>query len=195
MNEIKKPRKPLIYYYAVAIVIVILFNSIVMPWLVQRQVKEVDYGTFMTMTEEKDIGRVEIQTNQIIFTDKADESFYKTGLMDDPQLVERLHDAGAIFASEIIEETSPLLSFLLTWILPMVIFFGVGQLLSKKMMDRAGGANSMMFNMGKSNAKVYVKSSEGINFSDVEVNFSIIFLNGSIWVVLNSACFSAIALR
>lgn len=168
MNEIKKPRKPLMYYYAVAIVIIILFNSIVMPWIVQRQVKEVDYGTFMTMTEEKDIGRVEIQTNQIIFTDKADENFYKTGLMDDPQLVERLHDAGAIFASEIIEETSPLLSFLLTWILPMVIFFGVGQLLSKKMMDRAGGANSMMFNMGKSNAKVYVKSSDGIKFKDVE---------------------------
>ena len=168
MNEVKKPRKPLLFYYAVTIGIVILFNSIILPWFMQRQVKEVDYGTFMTMTEDKDIGRVEIQTNQILFTDKADENYFKTGLMNDPELVDRLHDAGAVISSEIIEEASPILSFFLTWILPIILFFGVGQLLSKQMMKKAGGANSMMFNAGKSNAKVYVKSSNGIKFDDVE---------------------------
>lgn len=171
MNEVKKPNKPLIFYYMIVMMIIFLFNSLVMPWLAARQIRQVDYGTFMTMTENQEVGQVEIQYNQIIFTDKNAEKpqIYKTGLMDDPGLVERLHDSGAVFASEIIEETSPLLSVLLTWILPMVVFIVIGQYISKKMMDKAGGGSgSMMFNMGKSNAKVYVKSSDGINFSDVE---------------------------
>ena len=171
MNEVKKPNKPLIFYYMIVMMIIFLFNSMVMPWLAARQIRQVDYGTFMTMTENQEVGQVEIQYNQIIFTDKNAErpQIYKTGLMDDPGLVERLHDSGAVFASEIIEETSPLLSVLLTWILPMVVFIAIGQYISKKMMDKAGGGSgSMMFNMGKSNAKVYVKSSDGINFSDVE---------------------------
>lgn len=169
MNEVKKPNRPLIYYYMIAMIIVFLFNALAMPWLAERQVKQVDYGTFMTMTENQEIGQVEIQYNQIIFTDKENKQIYKTGLMNDPGLVERLHESGAVFASEIIEETSPLLSFFLSWILPMVIFIALGQYMSKKMMDKAGGGSgSMRFNMGKSNAKVYVKSSDGINFSDVE---------------------------
>ena len=169
MNEVKKPNRPLIYYYMIAMIIVFLFNALAMPWLAEQQVKQVDYGTFMTMTENQEIGQVEIQYNQIIFTDKENKQIYKTGLMNDPGLVERLHESGAVFASEIIEETSPLLSFFLSWILPMVIFIALGQYMSKKMMDKAGGGSgSMRFNMGKSNAKVYVKSSDGINFSDVE---------------------------
>ena len=132
------------------------------------QIKEVDYGTFMTMTDNKEIGKVEIQSNQILFTNKDESVIYKTGVIEDPGLVERLHDSGAEFASEIVEQTSPLLSFLLTWILPLVIFFAIGEFLSRKMMDKAGGgAGSMMFGMGKSNAKVYVQSSEGIKFNDV----------------------------
>ena len=138
-----------------------------MPKMPERQIRETDYGTFMTMTEEKHIGRVQIQDNQIIFTDKEERTIYKTGLMNDPGLVERLKESGAVFSSEIIEETSPLLSILLTWIMPMVIFIALGQFLSKKLMDRAGGSNSMMFNMGKSDAKVYVKSADGIKFADV----------------------------
>jgi len=169
MNEVKQPKRPLIFYYIVTLLIVMLFNSIAMPWLAARQVKEVDYGTFMTMTENGEIGKVEVQDNQIIFTDKAEEpQVYKTGPMNDPGLTERLKASGAQFGRVIVEETSPLLSFLLTWILPIAIFIGIGQFMSKKMMDKAGGPNSMMFNMGKSNAKVYVKSSDGINFSDVE---------------------------
>lgn len=168
MNEVKTPKKPLIYYYCVVLVILILFNFLAMPWFMERQVREVDYGTFMTMTENGDIGLVEIQSNQIVFTDKEEKQVYKTGLMDDPNRTERLHAAGAVFSSEIIEETSPFLSFLLTWILPIVIFVGLGQFMTKKLMDRAGGSNSMAFNMGKSSAKVYVKSSDGIKFSDVE---------------------------
>lgn len=168
MNEIKKPKKPLIFYYTLVLVIIILINSLLVPWMAKMQIKEVDYGTFMTMTDNKEIGKVEIQSNQILFTNKDETVIYKTGVMDDPGLVERLHDSGAEFASEIVEQTSPLLSFLLSWILPLVIFFAIGQFLSKKMMDKAGGgAGSMMFGMGKSNAKVYVQSSEGIKFHDV----------------------------
>jgi len=171
MNEIKKPKKPLMYYYLVTLLLVFLFNSITMPWLMERQIHEVDYGTFMTMTENNEIGQVEVQDNQIIFTDKNEDkpTIYKTGRMDDPGLAERLHASDAKFDKEIVEEMSPLLSIFLTWILPMLIFVGIGQYMSKKMMDKAGGGSgSMMFNMGKSNAKVYVKSSDGINFSDVE---------------------------
>ena len=168
MNEVKRPKKPLIYYYCVVMLILMLFNFLAMPWMMERQIKEVDYGTFMSMTEEKNIGQVDIQNNQIVFTDKEGKRIYKTGLMDDPSRTERLYEAGAVFSSEIVEETSPLLSFLLSWILPIVVFIGLGQFMSKKLMDRAGGPNSMSFNMGKSNAKVYVQSSDGIKFSDVE---------------------------
>ena len=168
MNEIKKPKKPLIFYYTLVLVIIILINSLLVPWMAKMQIKEVDYGTFMTMTDNKEIGKVEIQSNQILFTNKDESVIYKPGVIEDPGLVERLHDSGAEFASEIVEQTSPLLSFLLTWILPLVIFFAIGEFLSRKMMDKAGGgAGSMMFGMGKSNAKVYVQSSEGIKFNDV----------------------------
>ena len=167
MNEVKKPKKPLIYYYGIVILIIMLFNLLLMPRLMEGQIKETDYGTFMNMTKEQNIGRVQIQDNQILFTDKENTTVYKTGRMEDPSLVDRLYDSGAVFTSEIIEEASPLLSILLTWILPMVVFIVLGQMLSKKLMDKAGGQNSMMFNMGKSNAKVYVKSSDGIKFSDV----------------------------
>ena len=168
MNEVKRPKKPLIFYYCVVMLILMIFNFLAMPWLIERQIKEVDYGTFMSMTEEKNIGQVDIQNNQIVFTDKEGKQIYKTGLMEDPSRTERLYEAGAVFSSEIVEETSPLLSFLLSWILPIVVFIGLGQFMSKKLMDRAGGPNSMSFNMGKSNAKVYVQSSDGIKFSDVE---------------------------
>ncbi len=168
MNEVKRPQKPLLYYYGIVMLILMLINLIVMPWAARRQIREVDYGTFMTMTEEKNIGRVEIQSNQILFTDKEETQVFKTGPISDPDLVNRLHDSGAVFASEIVEEMSPLLSIILSWVLPIAIFFIIGQFLSKKMMDKAGGPNSMMFNMGKSNAKIYVKSSDGIKFSDVE---------------------------
>lgn len=167
MNEVKSPRKPLIYYYGVVMLVLMLFNFLAMPWLAQRQIREVDYGTFMQMTENQEIGRVEVQENQILFTDKEDTQIYKTGLMNDPDLIYRLKDSGAVFAGEIVEQMSPFLSFLLSWVLPIAIFAGLGQLMSRKMMEKAGGPNSMMFGMGKSNAKVYVKSSEGIRFSDV----------------------------
>ena len=168
MNEVKQPKKPLIYYYVIVMTIVVLFNLLAMPALMEMQVKEVDYGTFMTMTEEGSIGEVDIQDNQIVFTDKEKTQVYKTGLVEDPNRTERLYAAGAVFSSEIVEETSPLLSFLLTWILPIAIFSFIGQMASKKMMDKMGGPNAMSFNMGKSNAKVYVKSSDGISFADVE---------------------------
>lgn len=167
MNEVKTPKKPLIFYYGIALLILILFNFLALPYIVQQQVQEVDYGTFMSMTEAENIGRVEIQSNKIIFTDKAESNIYKTGLMDDPGLTERLYRSGASFTSEIIEQASPLLSFLLTWVLPLLVFFGVGQYMAKRMIKKAGGTNSMMFSMGKSNAKIYVKSSDGIKFSDV----------------------------
>ena len=166
MKEVKPPKKPLMYYYSIALMVLLLFNFIAVPWMAERQVKEVDYGTFMTMTEEKNIKEVEIETNQIIFTDN-DGNYYKTGRMDDDGLVERLHASGAEFSQEIIEQTSPFLSFLLTWVLPIVIFVGLGQYMYKKMMSNAGGAGSMMFGMGKSNAKIYVQSTQGIRFADV----------------------------
>lgn len=168
MNEVKRPKKPFIFYYGIVLAVLLLGNTLLMPYLAQRKVKEVDYGTFMTMTEEGEVGQVEVQSNQIVFTNKEETQIYKTGVMEDPGLTERLHASGARFTSEIIEETSPLLSFILSWVLPLVIFIAVGQLLSKKMMEKMGGANSMSFNMGKSNAKVYVKSSNGITFADVE---------------------------
>ena len=167
MKEVKPPKKPLMYYYSIALMVLLLFNFIAVPWMAERQVKEVDYGTFMTMTEKKNIKEVEIETNQIVFTDN-DGNYYKTGRMDDDGLVERLHASGAEFSQEIIEQTSPFLSFLLTWVLPIVIFVGLGQYMYKKMMSNAGGgAGSMMFGMGKSNAKIYVQSTQGIRFADV----------------------------
>lgn len=167
MNEVKTPKKPLIYYYGIALLILMLFNFLAMPWLAKRQIKEVDYGTFMTMTENQEIGQVEIQENQILFTNKDESQVYKTGLMNDPDLVTRLHSSGTVFASEIVEQMSPFLSILLSWVLPIVIFIGIGQMMSKRMMDKAGGGNAMTFGMGRSNAKIYVKSSSGIKFSDV----------------------------
>ena len=168
MNEVKQPKKPLAYYYFIVLLVIMLFNFLLMPKLIERQILEVDYGTFMTMTEEKNIGQVDIQDNQIVFTDKEGTKIFKTGLMEDPGRTERLYEAGAVFSSEIVEETSPFLSILLTWILPMVVFIALGQFLTKKMMDKmGGGSGAMSFNMGKSNAKVYVKSSDGIKFSDV----------------------------
>ena len=167
MKEVKTPKKPLLYYYAIALMVLMLFNLLAMPMLMRQQIKEVDYGTFMSQTENKEIDKVKIEDNQIIFTKKNDETIYKTGPMNDPGMVERLFDSGAQFSSEIIEETSPLLNFILTWILPIFIFIGIGQLMTKKLYNREGGANSMMFGMGKSNAKIYVSSSEGIKFADV----------------------------
>ena len=168
MKEVKTPKKPLIYYYAVTLVALSLLNFLVMPWLAEKQVKEVDYGTFMTMTEECDIGKVEVETNQILFTDKEGNKIYKTGIMNDPGLIDRLHASGAQFSSEIVEQMSPFLSALLTWVLPVIIFVFLGQLMTKKLMDKAGGGSaSMAFGKGNSGAKVYVQSSEGIHFADV----------------------------
>ena len=167
MNEVKQPKKPLMWYYSVVLIAILLFNVLVMPMIADMKIKEVDYGTFMSMTEQKDIGRVEIQDNQILFTNKDDSQIFKTGLLDDPGRTERLYEAGAQFSGEIVEETSPILNFFLYVMLPLIIFTGLGQILSRKMMDKMGGPNAMTFNMGKSNAKVYVKSSDGIRFSDV----------------------------
>ncbi len=167
MNEVKQPKKPLAYYYGIVLLLLLVFNWLVMPLITDAKIKEVDYGTFMSMTEQKNIGRVEIEDNQILFTDKGETQVYKTGVMQDPDLVQRLYDAGATFSSEIVEETSPLLTFLLSFIVPLVLFIALGQFMSRKLMDKMGGPNAMSFNMGKSNAKVYVKSSDGIRFSDV----------------------------
>ena len=169
MNEVKKPKKSLIYYYCVVSIVLILFNALAIPWIMERQVKKVDYSTFIEMTEKQEIGRVEIksQDNAIIFTDKDEKTIYKTGMVSDPDLTERLYKAGVSFSGEIVEQMSPLLSFFLSWILPILIFVGIGQYMSKVMMKRAGGKNAMSFGMGKSSAKVYVKSSDGIKFSDV----------------------------
>ena len=167
MNEVKKPKKPLISYYVIVLLVLLIFNFITMPWLMQRQVQQVDYGTFIEMAQNQELGQVEVQQqeNQILFTNKENTAIYKTGMMPDPDLTQRLADSGAEFSGEIVEQMSPLLSFLLTWVLPMVIFVAIGQLMYKRMMKNAGGPNAMMF--GKSNAKVYVKSSEGIKFADV----------------------------
>ena len=170
MNEVKRPKKPLIYYYMIVLVVMMLINLIAVPWFAEKQIREVSYGTFMTMTEEGDVGQVDVQSNQILFTNKEGNQIYKTGLMYDPNLTQRLHDAGITsFGSEIVEETSPFLSILLSWVLPIVVFVALGQFMSKKLMDRAGGGSgAMSFNTGKSSAKVYVKSSDGISFADVE---------------------------
>ena len=168
MKEVKSPKKPLIYYYVIVLLVLAVFNFFISPLLLSRQVTEVDYGTFMSMTENKNIGRVEVEDSQIIFTDKNDNTIYKTGVMDDPNLTERLYESGAIFSKDIEKTMSPILSFLLTFILPMVIFIALGQYLGRKLLEQAGGGkNSMAFGMGKSNARVYVQSTEGIHFDDV----------------------------
>ncbi|MGN1122563.1 MAG: ATP-dependent metallopeptidase FtsH/Yme1/Tma family protein, partial [Eubacteriales bacterium] len=167
MKEVKAPKKPIISYYLIILAILLLFNFFIMPSIMQRQIKEVDYGTFMEMTLNKEIGRVEIEENQILFTDKEEKNVYKTGLMDDPGRTERLYEAGAKFSSVIVEEMSPFMSLLFSWVIPIAIFMLLGHYMSKKLMDKAGGGNSMMFGMGKSNAKIYVQSTEGIKFSDV----------------------------
>ena len=167
MKEVKPPKKPLIYYYGVALVVLLLINFLLVPLVARHAVQEVDYGTFMTMTENKEIGQVEVEDNQIIFTNKDGSKVYKTGPMNDPDLTQRLYDAGAEFTRDIVEQTSPLLSVVLTWVLPIVLFVAVGQLMAKKLTDRAGGPGSMMFGAGKSNAKIYVQSSQGIRFADV----------------------------
>ena len=167
MKEVKPPKKPLIYYYGVALVVLLLINFLLVPLVARHAVQEVDYGTFMTMTENKEIGQVEVEDNQIIFTNKDGSKIYKTGPMNDPDLTQRLYDAGAEFTRDIVEQTSPLLSFVLTWILPIIIFIAIGQLMTKKLTDRAGGPGSMMFGAGKSNAKIYVQSTQGIHFADV----------------------------
>ena len=167
MKEVKPPRKPLFYYYGIALVVVLLINFLLVPLVARHAVQEVDYGTFMTMTENKEIGKVEVEDNQIIFTNKDGSKIYKTGPMNDPDLTQRLYDAGAEFTRDIVEQTSPLLSVVLTWVLPIVLFIAVGQLMAKKLTDRAGGPGSMMFGAGKSNAKIYVQSSQGIRFADV----------------------------
>ena len=169
MKEVKTPRKPLAIYYALVLLMLLLLNFVLLPWMGERQIKEVDYGTFMTMTEEKNIGRVDIESNQIIFTDKDETQVYKTGLMNDTGLTERLYDAGATFSSEIVEQSSPVLSFLIWFVLPIILFSAIGNQMNKKLMEKAGGGpGSMMFGgMGKSNAKVYVQSTAGIRFADV----------------------------
>ena len=168
MNEVKRPKKPLIFYYGIVMLALLLFNFLAMPWLMQRQVQNVDYGTFLDMAENKELGRVEVQQqeNQIVFTNKDNTVIYKTGMMpNDQNLTQALKDSGASFEGEIIEQTNPIVSFVVSWVLPIVLFIAIGEYMSKKMMQRAGGPNAMMF--GKSNAKIYVKSSEGIKFSDV----------------------------
>ena len=169
MKEVKPSKKPLAIYYAIVLLVLLVINLVVMPWLAERQVQEVDYGTFMSMTEQENIGKVDIQSNQIIFTDKDNKQIYKTGLMNDPGLTERLYNAGAQFSSEIVEQGSPVLSFLLWFVLPILLFSFIGNQMNKKLMEKAGGGpGSMMFGgAGKSNAKVYVQSTHGIRFADV----------------------------
>ena len=169
MKEVKTPKKPLAIYYAIVLLVLLVLNLVFVPWLTERQVKEVDYGTFMSMTAEKQIGRVDIESNQIIFTDKDEKQVYKTGLMNDPDLTQRLYDAGAQFSSEIVEQGSPVLSFLIWFALPILLFSFIGNQMNKKLMEKAGGGpGAMMFGgAGKSNAKVYVQSTHGIRFADV----------------------------
>ena len=169
MKEVKPSKKPLAIYYAIVLLVLLVINLVVMPWLAERQVQEVDYGTFMSMTEQENIGKVDIQSNQIIFTDKDNKQIYKTGLMNDPGLTERLYDAGAQFSSEIVEQGSPVLSFLLWFVLPILLFSFIGNQMNKKLMEKAGGGPGAMMSggAGKSNAKVYVQSTHGIRFADV----------------------------
>ena len=167
MKEVKSPKKPLLYYYGITLLVILLFNLLVAPLIARNQVTETDYGTFMQMIEDKDIGKVQVESDQIIFTGKSGGTVYTTGAMDDPTLTQRLYDAGATFTREVQQTTSPLLSFFLTIVLPLLIFLGIGQYMSKKLMEQAGGKNSLMFGAGRSSAKVYVQSSQGIRFSDV----------------------------
>ena len=168
MKEVKTPKKPIISYYLIILAVMLLFNFLIMPSFASRQIKNADYGDFMKMTEEGKIDKVQVEDEQILFTLKDSKTVYKTGRMDDPNLTERLYDAGITsFNKEIVEQMSPLLSLILSWVLPIVIFILLGQYMSKKLMDKAGGGNSMMFGMGKSNAKIYVQSTEGIKFADV----------------------------
>ena len=167
MKEVKTPKKPLLYYYGVALLVIVLFNLLLVPLFNQKQVTEVDYGTFMDMIDSKDIGQVEVESTQILFTNKDKSVYYKTVPMSDPTLTERLHAAGAEFAQVIEEPMSPLLGFLLTFLLPVLLFVGLGQYMRKKLMEQAGGKDSLAFGMGKSNAKVYVQSTKGIRFADV----------------------------
>ncbi len=169
MQEVKKPKKPLIYYYFIVMIALIMVNLLLMPSIAEQEIKQVDYGTFIDMAEDGKIGEVQVnqQSNEILFTDKKNTVVYKTGMMPDDDLTSRLYNSGAKFSGEIIEQTDPWITLLLSWILPIVIFIALGQYLSRKMMKNAGGPNSMMFGMGKSNAKIYVKSSEGIRFDDV----------------------------
>ena len=168
MKEVKPPRKPLIFYYVVAMLAVILLNSLAVPWLAQHQIRDVDYNTFVEMTEKGEVGKVEIQEqdNRILFTDRDEKTVYKTAMVPDDNLVQRLLDAGVSTTGEEIQQTSLLMS-ILSWVLPIVIFIAIGQYMSRKMTERMGGDNSMMFGMGKSNAKIYVQSTEGIHFADV----------------------------
>ena len=167
MKEVKSPKKPLLYYYGITLLVILLFNLLVAPLIARNQVTETDYGTFMQMIEDKDIGKVQVESDQIIFTGKSGGTVYTTGAMDDPTLTQRLYDAGATFTKEVQQTTSPLLSLFLTIVLPLLIFLGIGQYMSKKLMEQAGGKNSLMFGAGRSSAKVYVQSSQGIRFSDV----------------------------
>ena len=167
MKEVKSPKKPLLFYYGIVLLVILVFNLVVSPLLLRAQVQEVDYGTFMKMIEEKNIGSVEVEDSQILFTDKDGTQIYKTGEMNDPTLTERLYAAGAKFTRVTQQATSPLLSFFLTFLLPILIFAALGQYLTKKMMSQAGGPNAMAFGLGKSSAKVYVPSSDGIRFDDV----------------------------
>ena len=167
MKEVKSPKKSLLYYYGVALVVLLLFNLIVAPLLAQRRVTEIDYGAFIKMTEEGNIGEVKIEDNQIVFTDKENKAIYKTGIMPDSDLTQRLYDSGAVFAKEIVEPMSPILSLLLSIGIPALIFVGLGQYMNKKLMEQSGGKNSMAFGLGKSNAKIYVQSTQGIRFNDV----------------------------
>ena len=167
MNEVKNPKKPLVYYSIIVLLALLVFNIFATPAIFATQVKEVDYGTFMKMTDEGNIGLVEIDSNEIVFTDKDQQEYFKTGVMNDPGLTERLYNSGAQFSSEIVTQASPLLTFFLTWVLPILLFVWIGDIMGKKLMKSAGGPNSLMFNMGGSNAKVYVKSADGIKFDDV----------------------------
>ncbi|MBQ1876532.1 MAG: ATP-dependent metallopeptidase FtsH/Yme1/Tma family protein, partial [Selenomonas sp.] len=166
MQEVQPPKKPMAFYYILVLAVMLLFNEMARPYFDQAQIEQVDYGTFMDMTENQQISQVEIKDNQILFTGKEDNKKYKTGLVNDPELVDRLHASGAQFNQDIKEETSPIVSFFLTWILPLIIFFAIGQYFSRKLMERGGG-NGMLFGMGSNQAKIYVPSSEGIHFKDV----------------------------
>ncbi len=167
MKEVKAPKKPIISYYVIILAVMLIFNFFVMPGIAKSRIKEVSYDEFMDMTLNKEIGKVEVQQNQILFTDTEEKNIYKTGIMDDPDMTNRLYDSGAKFSSDIVEEVSPFVSLIFSWVIPILIFVLIGRFMSKKMMDKVGGDNAMMFGMGKSNAKIYVQSTEGIKFSDV----------------------------